>query len=40
MSNSEKETLNGILKEVGAQGLTELRLERDIKRNDYAYVLV
>ena len=40
MSNSEKETLNRILKEVGAQDLTELRLKRDIKRHDYAWVLV
>jgi hypothetical protein len=40
MSNSEKETLNRILQRVGAQGLTELRLKRDIKRRDYAYVLV
>jgi glutathione S-transferase len=40
MSNAEKETLNGILQKVGAQGLAELRLKRDIKRRDYAYVLV
>ena len=40
MSNSEKETLNRILQEIGAQVLTELRLKRDIKRHDYAYVLV
>ena len=31
---------NRILKEVGAQDLTELRLKRDIKRHDYAWVLV
>jgi glutathione S-transferase len=40
MSNSEKETLNRILHEIGAQDLIELRLKRDIKRHDYAYVLV
>jgi glutathione S-transferase len=40
MSNSEKDTLNRILQEVGAQGLTELRLKRDMKRHDYTYVLV
>ena len=28
------------LQEVGAQGVTELRLKRDIKRHDYAWVLV
>jgi hypothetical protein len=40
MSNSEKETLNRILQEVGAQDLTELRLKRDIKWHDYTWVLV
>ena len=40
MSNSEKETLNRILQEVGAQALTELRLKRDIKWHDYTWVLV
>jgi hypothetical protein len=40
MSNSEKETLNRILHEVGAQGLTELRLKRDIKWHDSTWVLV
>jgi hypothetical protein len=40
MSSSEKETLNKILQEVGAQGVTELRLKRDIKRQDYTWVLV
>jgi hypothetical protein len=40
MSDSEKETLNRILQEVGAQDLIGLRLKRDIKRHDYAYVLV
>ena len=40
MSSSEKETLNTILQEVGAQGVTELRLKRDIKRQDNTWVLV
>ena len=40
MSNSEKETLNKVLQEVGAQSLTELRLKRDIKWQDNTWVLV
>ena len=36
--SKEKETLNGILQRVGAQDLGKLRLRRDIKRQDYAYV--
>ena len=40
MSNSEKETLNRVLQEIGGQSLTELRLKRDIKRDDYTWVLV
>jgi glutathione S-transferase len=40
MSDSERETLNGILQEVGAQDLTAIRLKRNIERRDYAYVLI
>jgi glutathione S-transferase len=39
MSSSEKETLNGILQEVGAQDLADLHLKQDMHRDDYAYVL-
>jgi hypothetical protein len=39
MSDEEKETLNGILQRVGAQELGKLRLRRDMKRQDYAYVI-
>jgi glutathione S-transferase len=39
MSDGEKETLNGVLQRVGAQDLGKLRLSRDLKRHDYAYVL-
>jgi hypothetical protein len=39
MSDDEKETLNGILQRTGAQDLAKLRLRRDMKRKDYAYVL-
>jgi len=39
MSDKEKETLNGILQETGAQDLGKLRLRRGMKRRDYAYVL-
>jgi hypothetical protein len=40
MSDGEKETLNGILQNVGAQDLGKLHLRRDMKRHDYAHVLV
>jgi glutathione S-transferase len=39
MSDGEKETLKGILQKVGAQDFENLRLRRDMKRQDYAYVL-
>jgi hypothetical protein len=39
MSDDEKQTLNGILQRTGAQDLGKLRLRRDMKRKDYAYVL-
>jgi glutathione S-transferase len=40
MSDGEKETLNGILQNVGAQDFADLHLKRDMKRHDYANVLV
>jgi glutathione S-transferase len=40
MSNSEKETLTRTLQSVGAKDLLDLQLDRDIKRVDYAWVLV
>ena len=39
MSDSEKETLRGVLQSVSAQDLADLRLNRNVKRDDYAYVL-
>jgi hypothetical protein len=39
MNEEEKGTLNGILQRVGANDLVKLRLRRDMKRDDYAYVL-
>ena len=39
MSDSEKETLRGVLQSVSAQGLADLQLNRNVKRDDYAYVL-
>jgi len=39
MSDDKKETLSGILQKTGAQDLAKLRLRRDMKRKDYAYVL-
>jgi glutathione S-transferase len=39
MSDSEKETLQKVLREVGAQDLADVRLERGIKRDSYAYVV-
>ena len=40
MDDSEKETLNRILLEAGAEGFADVRLKRNIERHDYAYVLV
>ena len=40
MNTAEKEKLNEILHKIGAQGFGDLRLKQDIKRHDYAYVLV
>jgi len=40
MSNSEKETLTRTLQSVGAKDLLDLQLNRDIRRVDYAWVLV
>lgn len=40
MSDKEKKTLNGILQRVGAGGFAGLRLKRNMKREDYAWVLV
>jgi len=40
MSDSEKETLTRTLRSIGAQDLADLQLDRDIKRDNYAYVLV
>lgn len=40
MSDAEKEKLNGIFQKVGAQVFGDLQLKQDMKRHDYAYVLV
>ena len=40
MNDSEKETLTRTLQSVGAKDLLDLQLNRDIKRVDYAWVLV
>jgi len=40
MSESEKETLSRTLQSIGAKELLDLQLNRDIKRTDYAWVLV
>jgi len=40
MGDSEKETLTRILRSIGAQDLADLQLNRDIKRDNYAWVLV
>ena len=39
MSDSEKGTLRKILQQIGAKELVDLRLKRDIKRDNYAYVV-
>jgi glutathione S-transferase len=40
MSDSEKQALTGVLESVGAGDLVDLRLKREVKRDDYAFVLV
>jgi hypothetical protein len=40
MSDSERESLRGVLQSVSAKDLLDLQLNRDIKRVDYAWVLV
>jgi hypothetical protein len=40
MNDSEKEILTRTLQSVGAKDLIDHRLNRDIKRDDYAWVLV
>jgi hypothetical protein len=40
MSDSEKGSLRKILKDMGAEDFADLRLKRDVKRQDYAWVLV
>ena len=39
MSDSEKGTLQKVLQQIGAKDLTDVRLKRDIKRDNYAYVV-
>jgi glutathione S-transferase len=39
MSAAEKETLTGILQSIGAQELTNVKLKRNMKREDYTSVL-
>jgi glutathione S-transferase len=39
MNAAENETLTGILKSIGAQDLINVKLERNMKRIDYAFVL-
>jgi hypothetical protein len=39
MNPSEKERLRRIFQEIGAKDFADLRLKRDIKRQDYAWVL-
>ena len=40
MRDSEKATLTTTLHSIGAQDLADLQLNRDLKRDDFAYVLV
>jgi len=40
MDKAEKQKLTGMLDSVGAKGFADLHLKRDIKRQNYAYVLV
>jgi hypothetical protein len=39
MSDSEKATLQKVLQKIGAKELADLRLKKDIKRDNYAYVV-
>ena len=39
MSDSEKGTLQKVLQEIGAKELADLLLKRDVKRDNYAYVV-
>jgi len=39
MSDSEKGTLQKVLQSIGAKDLADVRLKRDIKRDNYAYVV-
>ena len=40
MSDSEMKSLRKILKDMGAEDFADLRLKRDVKRQDYSWVLV
>jgi hypothetical protein len=40
MNDDEMSTLRGVLRQVGAEDLADLRLKRDIERKDFAWVLV
>jgi glutathione S-transferase len=40
MNDAEKQSLTRVLQEAGAQDFADYRLEREMKRHDYAYVLV
>ena len=40
MSDSEKNTLSGVLNRIGAPDFVDLHLKRDMKRDDFAWVLV
>jgi hypothetical protein len=40
MSDSEMKSLRKILEGMGAGDYADLRLKRDVKRQDYAWVLV
>jgi glutathione S-transferase len=40
MSAGEKKALDGILQDIGAEGYADLRLNRNMKRDDYTWVLV
>jgi len=39
MSDGEKKTLNGILQKIGAEDIASLKLKRNMKREDYTWVL-
>jgi glutathione S-transferase len=40
MSDSEKDKFSGALDKIGAPGFIDLHLKRDMKRDDFAYVLI